>query len=72
MKVVEKEREKERGREREREREKRYFDSSKIPGQDLSTVDVPVVQVDIQLQRRSSTLVQDISFIICETIEMWT
>lgn len=46
--------------ERERERE-RHFNSSNSPGHDLSTEQVSVVQVDIRLQGRNSTLVPEYS-----------
>ena len=49
---------------------KEDFDSSKSSGQDLSTDEVSVVQVDIQIQGRNSTFVQRTSFIIGKTIEM--
>ena len=64
-----------RKKEKERKKEsvvnKGYFYSSKCPGQDLITEEVSVVQVDILLRGRNSTLVQRISLIIGETIEMW-
>ena len=62
-------------RERERERERRgdkgEFHSSKSLGQDLSPEVVSVVQLDIRLWGGNSTIVQHISLIIGETIEMW-
>ena len=67
------EKEREATRERESKRDgwdKGDFDSSNSPGHDLYDEELSVVQVDIQLQGRKSTLVQPISLIIGETIEM--
>ena len=58
-------------RKRQRERDKGDFDSRNSPWQDSSDKELSVVQMDIQIQERNSTLVQHISLIICETIEMW-
>ena len=57
-------------RERARGGDKGYFDSSNSPGQDLSTTVVSVVQLDIRLRGRNSTLVQSISLSIGEIVEM--
>ena len=57
--------------ESESERERKDFNSSKSPGQDLSTEQVSVVQVDIRLQGRNSSLVHESSILIGMTLEMW-
>ena len=58
-------------REREREREKGHFDSSKGQWKDFSVKQVSVIQVDIRLQRRNSTLVPDSSLLIGMTLVIW-
>lgn len=66
------EREKSRQRKSERQEEiNDSFDSSDIPGHNLSTAEWSVVQVDIRIQGRNRNLEHETSLLFDMTLETW-